>query len=160
LEPQSPQTTPRRHCTAGILSRVPREGILPPPRARRPQDCPAMAGRRYIDDNTQLPWESWARCPCHGRRRRSPSHSPLCASALPLSSLFPSPPWRGIRPRLRPYSASSLKTSGDKPAPFERRDGDTGFREEVAIPFYSDEASVSLFSFNSLRFHTAKSHFG
>jgi len=50
--------------------------------------------------------ESWARCPCHGRRLRSPSHAPLCDSApLRCSAFpfFPPPPWWGIRPRLRPY---------------------------------------------------------
>jgi len=46
----------RRHLVPPLAGS--RGAPLPPPRARRPQDCPAVAGRRYIDGNTELPWES------------------------------------------------------------------------------------------------------
>jgi len=57
------------------------------------------------------PWGSWARCPCHGRRRRSPSPSPLCDSTplrYPSLPFLSPPPRRGIRPRLRRYKCPPI----------------------------------------------------
>ncbi len=105
----------------------------------RAQSCNVCnAGVSPAVSRASRPWESWARCPCHGRRggghshlplralralcggsspprpchgrpRRSPPRPPLRDSApLRYTSLpFLSPrPWRGIRPRPRPYAPS------------------------------------------------------
>jgi len=106
VEPQSAQ---RRHCTPGALSRRWR-AIAEFPCPRRVRAVSLTAKKRRSPRGTGVPpvEESWARCPCHGGRLRSPSHAPLCDSA-PLRYLpfpfFPPPPWRRIRPKLMDYSS-------------------------------------------------------
>jgi len=49
---------------AGILPAV-SGGSPAPAEGETPSGLPPRR-RRYIAGATELPWESWARCPCHG----------------------------------------------------------------------------------------------
>jgi len=81
VEPQSAQSTQRSTRIASILSRRWRdiEG-LPCPRPAPAAPFTAKKAMPHVASRCRRdPSGSWARCPCYGRRQRSPSPSPLCA---------------------------------------------------------------------------------